>query len=97
MTKGFRPFRYSTSTFAPLGHSVDPAGVEPALPARQADVFPLDHRPDQSGDRRANPRSPAPKAGGLPLSYPLCEWTAGESHPDLRLATAGSSRWTSSQ
>jgi hypothetical protein len=26
--------------------SVDPAGVEPALPARQADVFPLDHEPD---------------------------------------------------
>jgi hypothetical protein len=26
---------------------VDPAGVEPALPARQAGVFPLDHRPNQ--------------------------------------------------
>ena len=26
-------------------HSVDPAGVEPALPARQAGVVPLDHRP----------------------------------------------------
>ena len=26
-------------------HQVDPAGVEPALPARQAGVFPLDHGP----------------------------------------------------
>src|SRR5215813_9228933 len=51
---------------------------------------------NQSGEWGSNPRSPAPKAGGLPLSYPLHEWTAGESHPDFRLATAASSCWTSS-
>ena len=50
----------------------------------------------QSGEWGSNPRSPASKAGGLPLSYPLHEWTAGESHPDFRLATATSSCWTSS-
>jgi hypothetical protein len=46
------------------------------------------HRPFQSGEWGWNPRSPASKAGGLPLSYPLHQWTVGESHPDVRLATA---------
>ena len=50
----------------------------------------------QSGEWGSNPRCPAPKAGGLPLSYPLRQWTAGESHPDFRFATAASSCWTSS-
>ena len=49
--------------------SVDPARVELALPARQAGVFPLDHRPiSQSGEWESNPRCPAPRAGGLPLA-----------------------------
>src|SRR5262250_3347359 len=47
MTKSLRPFRYSTSTLVPRGKAVDPAGVEPALPARRAGVVPLDHRPMQ--------------------------------------------------
>ena len=50
----------------------------------------------QSGELGSNPRCPASKAGGLPLSYPLNQWTAGESHPDFRLATAASSSSTSS-
>ena len=50
----------------------------------------------QSGEWGSNPRCPASKAGGLPLAYPLLQWTAGESHPDFRLATAASSCWTSS-
>src|SRR5579872_584201 len=45
MTKSLRPFKYSTCTLVPPGKAVDPAGVEPALPARQAGVVPLDHRP----------------------------------------------------
>lgn len=52
--------------------------------------------PIQLGEWGSNPRSPASKAGGLPLSYPLNEWTAGESHPDFRLATAASSCSTTS-
>src|SRR5207245_5979332 len=32
----------------------------------------------------------------VPLSYPLAQWIAGESHPDLRLAGTASSSWTSS-
>jgi hypothetical protein len=86
-----KPARQPVSGYPP--YRVDPAGVEPALPARQAGVVPLDHRPMQSREWGSNPRSPAPKAGGLPLSYPLHEGTAGESH---RLATAASSCWTSS-
>src|ERR671936_167176 len=61
MTKSFRPFRYSTSTFAPPGKAVDPAGVEPALPARQAGVVPLDHRPVR---RAVETMGVEPNAGG---------------------------------
>jgi hypothetical protein len=90
-----KPARQPVSGYPP--YRVDPAGVEPALPARQAGVVPLDHRPMQPvRGGGSNPRSPAPRAGGLPLSYPLHEWTAGESHPDFRLATTASSCWTSS-
>ena len=63
MTKSLRPFRYSTSTLVPHGQAVDPAGVEPALPARQAGVAPLDHRPRQpvrSGGRIHALRLPRP-------------------------------------
>ena len=36
---------------------VDPAGVEPASPARQASVFPLDHGPVQWRRWGSNPHS----------------------------------------
>jgi hypothetical protein len=38
-----KPARQPVSGYPP--YRVDPAGVEPALPARQAGVVPLDHRP----------------------------------------------------
>src|SRR5262245_45751094 len=41
-----KPARQPVSGYPP--YRVDPAGVEPALPARQAGVVPLDHRPMQS-------------------------------------------------
>ncbi len=56
---------------SPPGCRVDLAGIEPASPARQAGVVPLDQRP-------------------------VCQWTAGDSNPDSRLAKPVSSRWTSS-
>ena len=40
-----KPARQPVSGYPP--YRVDPAGVEPALPARQAGVVPLDHRPMQ--------------------------------------------------
>ena len=40
-----KPARQPVSGYPP--NRVDPAGVEPALPARQAGVVPLDHRPMQ--------------------------------------------------
>src|SRR3954467_9699432 len=43
-----KPARQTVSGYLPK--RVDPAGVEPALPARHADVFPLDHGPFISGD-----------------------------------------------
>jgi hypothetical protein len=54
------------------------------------------HRPvgpqaHESGEWGSNPRCPAPKAGGLPLSYPLNEWTAGELNPDFLGANQASS------
>src|SRR4051794_40864122 len=38
-----KPARQPVSGYPP--YRVDPAGVEPAFPARQAGVVPLDHRP----------------------------------------------------
>src|SRR5262245_55507238 len=89
-----KPARQPVSGYSP--HRMDPAAVEPALPARQAGVVPLDHELVQVMGVGIEPTLSAPKAGGLPLSYPLKEWTAGESHPDFRLATAASSCSTSS-
>ena len=40
-----KPARQPVSGYPP--YAVDPAGVEPAFPARQAGVVPLDHRPMQ--------------------------------------------------
>ena len=51
--------------------------------------------PFQSGEWGSNPRSPASKAGGLPLSYPL-KWTARDLHPHFRRAGPAPSSWTSS-
>ena len=62
-----RPGQPYPATF----HSVDPPGIEPGFPVCQTGVVPLDHEPAESGEWGSNPRFPAPKAGGLPLSYPL--------------------------
>src|SRR5262249_16040438 len=76
---------------------VDPPGIEPGSPVCRTDVVPLDYEPMQSGEWGSNPRSPAPKAAGLPLSYPLfTEWTARDLHPHFRRAEPASSCWTSS-
>jgi hypothetical protein len=55
----------------PATFQVDPPGIEPGFPVCRTGVVPLDHEPIHSGEWGSNPRSPAPKAGGLPLSYPL--------------------------
>ena len=55
----------------PATFQVDPPGIEPGSPVCRTGVVPLDHEPVQSGEWGSNPRSPASKAGGLPLSYPL--------------------------
>lgn len=63
---------------------MDPAGIEPASPARQAGIFPLDHEPSdqrQSGEWGSNPRSPASMAGGFPLSYPCDSGPPGNRTP----------------
>jgi hypothetical protein len=62
-----RPGQPYPATF----HQVDPPGIEPGFPVCRTGVVPLDHEPIQSGEWGSNPRSPASKAGGLPLSYPL--------------------------
>jgi hypothetical protein len=63
---------------------VDPAGLEPALPARQAGVFPLDHRPifvnQGSGDRTHLLRLPRPADYRFPTPCSM-QWTAGGSPP----------------
>ena len=47
---------------------MDPPGIEPGLPARQAGVIPLDHEPMPSVESRGfEPRSPAREAGVFPL------------------------------
>jgi hypothetical protein len=62
-----RPGQPYPATF----HSVDPPGIEPGFPVCRTGVVPLDHEPTKSGEWGSNPRSPASKAGGFPLSYPL--------------------------
>ena len=62
-----RPGKPYPATF----HQVDPPGIEPGFPVCRTGVVPLDHEPIQSGEWGSNPRSPASKAGGFPLSYPL--------------------------
>ena len=46
-------------------------GIEPGSPVCRTGIVPLDHKPIESGESGSNRRSPASKAGGLPLSYPL--------------------------
>ena len=54
-----KPARQPVSGYPP--YRVDPAGVEPALPARQAGVVPLDHRPVR---RAVETMGVEPNAGG---------------------------------
>jgi hypothetical protein len=67
--------------------SVDPAGVEPALSARQADVLPLDDEPITAVDRRGvAPRFPPCDSGVFlfdqqPISF---QRSRRESNPDFR-------------
>lgn len=56
---------------------VDPPGIEPGSPVCRTGVVPLDHEPIQSGEWGSNPRSPASKAGGSPLSNPLSSGPRG--------------------
>jgi hypothetical protein len=52
-----KPARQTVSGYPP--YRVDPAGVEPALPARQAGVVSLDHRPVMISPRSVNDRRKA--------------------------------------
>src|SRR5262245_2547147 len=50
-----------------LPYPVDPPGVEPRSPARQAGVVPLDHGPKAVDRRGIEPRFPACDTGVVPL------------------------------
>ena len=68
-------------------------------PATFRCLFQWTHRElNPPGSRRAEETGPACRAGVVPLDHePVrCQWTAGESNPDFRLAEPASSRWTSS-
>jgi hypothetical protein len=64
-----------------LPPAVDPPGVEPGSPPRQGGALPLGDEPER--------RPPDPSRTGRR------QWTAGESNPDLLVASQASSRWTS--
>jgi hypothetical protein len=64
-----------------LPRAVDPPGVEPGSPPRQGGALPLGDEPER--------RPPDPSRTGRR------QWTAGESNPDLLVASQASSRWTS--
>ena len=74
--------RESPGTVVPglsrLHPTVDRRGVEPRFPGCKPGVVPgWTSSPIKSGEWGSNPRSPASKAGGFPLSYPLIDpgWT----------------------
>ena len=74
---------------------MDLPGVEPGSPVCRTGIVPFDQRPSQgSGDRTHVLQ--LPRLADCRFPIPRVEWTAGESHPDLRRAGAASSCWTSS-
>jgi hypothetical protein len=90
-----KPARQPVSGYPP--YRVDPAGVEPALPARQAGVVPLDHRPMQPvRGVGVEPTLSGSQGRRITAFLPPARVDRRESHPDFRLATAASSCWTSS-
>ena len=84
---------------------MDPAGVEPASPARQASVFPLDHRPLNGDEGNRTHRSLlARQSRPLGTCVPICsrgqagsrtqtatlpEWCAAVTPQDQQVAEAG--------
>src|SRR5207253_9178350 len=75
-----KPARQPVSGCPPS--AVDPAGVEPASPARQAGVFPLDHGPVSVRGVGVEPTLSGFQGRRITAFLPLGEWTAGESTPD---------------
>jgi hypothetical protein len=85
-----KPARQPVSGYPP--EAVDPAGIEPALPACRAGVVPLDHRPVQSVETTGVElvagclRSTlAPSEHASPTSS---QRSSRESNPDRRLTKA---------
>ena len=86
-----KPARQTVSGYPP--NRVDPAGVEPALPARQAGVFPLDHRPvvDQWRRWESNPTQGACEAPSPPryMRPRLVQRSGRGSNPVFRAYQGG--------